>query len=112
LPQTLLSTCHSVSFGYCLCGRAASTRQVQYAECIDERHENRYSTIVPHGHYNILIIAAEKVLGVIVIYLEEGIEMFTKHCSEIATVILIWGCQNSAAMKWCGISKQLMPVQR
>ena len=71
LPASLLTMCHTVPFGFCLCGRAAETGQVQFATCVDERHENRYPGILPHGHYNIPIIADDKILGVIV-YLVEG----------------------------------------
>ncbi len=72
LPTTLRTMCAFVPFGHCLCGRAAGTRQVQYADCVDERHENVYAGIAPHGHYNIPIVAEDKVLGVIVLYLPEG----------------------------------------
>ncbi|KAF0144299.1 MAG: two-component hybrid sensor and regulator [Nitrospirae bacterium] len=64
--------CAGVPFGRCLCGRAAASRQIQFADCLDERHENRYDGITPHGHYNVPILAMGKVLGVLVIYLQEN----------------------------------------
>lgn len=64
--------CARVPFGRCLCGRAAASKQTQFADCLDERHENRYDGITDHGHYNIPIISKDKVLGVIVLYLQEG----------------------------------------
>lgn len=64
--------CARVPFGRCLCGRAAASKQIQFADCLDERHENRYDGITPHGHYNVPILFMGKVLGVLVLYLQEG----------------------------------------
>ena len=72
LPVPLLGMCERVTFGRCLCGRAAATRQIQFADCLDERHENRYEGVVPHGHFNVPILSRDKVLGVVVLYLQEG----------------------------------------
>ncbi|MDP1677505.1 MAG: PAS domain S-box protein [Bacteroidota bacterium] len=71
LSTELQTMCALVPFGRCLCGKAAATHQIQFADCVDERHENRYSGIQPHGHYNVPILSSDKVLGVIVIYLAE-----------------------------------------
>ena len=71
LAPQLLKICKQVSFGRCLCGRAALSGQVEFADCVDSRHENHYEGISPHGHYCIPIIFAGKVIGVINIYLEE-----------------------------------------
>ena len=71
LVPTLQSMCALVPFGHCLCGRAALTGDIQYAGCIDERHDNHYTGIKPHGHYNIPIISNKELLGVIVVYLSE-----------------------------------------
>ncbi len=72
LAVSLLNMCDSVAFGWCLCGRAAASREIQFADCVDERHENKYEGYTPHGHYNIPILYGGEVLGVIVLYLEHG----------------------------------------
>jgi signal transduction histidine kinase len=72
LPVPLQGLCAKVPFGRCLCGRAAATREIQFADCVDARHENRYEGLVPHGHYNAPILSKDKVLGVLVLYLQEG----------------------------------------
>ncbi len=73
LDTSLLKKCARVPFGRCLCGRAALLGEIQFADCIDERHETEYEGISPHGHYCIPIISGEKkVLGVITLYLAEG----------------------------------------
>lgn len=72
LGDPLQTMCACVPFGHCLCGLAASNRQIQFADHIDERHEIRYEGMDPHGHYNIPILFRGEVLGVIVLYLEEN----------------------------------------
>lgn len=64
--------CVKVPFGRCLCGRAAANREIQFADCLDDRHEIRFEGITPHGHYNVPILSMGEVLGVVVLYLPEG----------------------------------------
>jgi putative nucleotidyltransferase with HDIG domain len=71
-PVTLLQKCRTVPLGRCLCGRAALEKKVQFAHCLDERHETRYEGMLPHGHYCVPIIYAGNVLGVINLYVKEG----------------------------------------
>ena len=80
LAPELHSLCARVPFGHCLCGRAAATREIQYARCVDERHETRFPGMAPHGHYNVPILAGEEVLGVIVLYLPHG---HPRHEAEV-----------------------------
>ena len=72
LPASLQAMCARVPFGRCLCGRAAVSGKIEFAGCIDERHENTYEGISPHGHYCIPITSADGILGVVVLYLKEG----------------------------------------
>ena len=66
------TSCARIPFGKCLCGQAASCRQIQFADCIDDRHEIHYDGMTSHGHYNIPILSLGRVLGVYVVYLSEG----------------------------------------
>jgi PAS domain S-box-containing protein len=72
LHEALRTTCEKVPFGRCICGRAASTREIVFADHVDDRHENRYEGIQPHGHYCVPILSGNLVLGVINTYLKEG----------------------------------------
>jgi len=72
LAPALETMCALVPFGRCLCGRAAQTRQVQFADCVNDDHENRYDGMTAHGHYNIPILSDQELLGVIVLYLPAG----------------------------------------
>ncbi len=72
LAPALQTMCALVPFGRCLCGQAAAAGRILFADCVDERHENQYEGIMPHGHYNIPILSGREVLGIIVLYLSEG----------------------------------------
>ncbi|MFC2038995.1 PAS domain S-box protein [Chloroflexota bacterium] len=72
LSAQLLSTCALVPFGYCLCGRAALSRKIEFANYLDDRHEVQYEGIASHGHYCVPLVSAGKVLGVICLHVKEG----------------------------------------
>jgi len=72
LAEPLLSACARVPFGRCLCGRAALSGEIQFADCVDDRHENRYEGMSGHGHYCVPILSAGKTMGVINLYVREG----------------------------------------
>lgn len=72
LPQTMRSACARVSFGKCLCGASASSREIIFAEGIDDRHEIEWEGIFPHGHYCVPIASGGRVLGVMNLYVAEG----------------------------------------
>ena len=72
LAEPIKQSCARLPFGKCLCGRAAMTQKIIYADCVDERHEIRYEGIVPHGHYCVPICYNDETLGVINLYIREG----------------------------------------
>lgn len=81
LHDHLLEACARIPLGYCLCGRAAETREVVFADCIDHRHDITFEGIKPHGHYCVPILFQGKVLGVVNLYVPHGHE---KDGEEIA----------------------------
>lgn len=91
LAAPLQKICAQVPFGRCLCGRAALSGKIVFADHVDERHENRYEGILPHGHYCIpIMLANKKVLGVINLYTKEGRyrdEKVEEFLNAIANVI-------------------------
>ncbi|MCG7905784.1 MAG: GAF domain-containing protein, partial [Candidatus Thiodiazotropha taylori] len=72
LDPKIVELCQRVEFGQCLCGRAAETSEIQFADCVDERHENRVDGMSPHGHYIVPILSRGDILGVLTLYLREG----------------------------------------
>ncbi|MCP3661357.1 MAG: PAS domain S-box protein [Gammaproteobacteria bacterium] len=70
----LEKACAVVPYGHCLCGRAASEREIQFASSDDERHDTRFPGMGLQCHYNIPIILGDDVLGVLMFYLPHGYE--------------------------------------
>ena len=87
LAEPLLEKCSNIEFGYCLCGRAARTGKVVYAECVDHRHDVRYHGMKQHGHYCAPILSGTGgVLGVLNTYIIEGHEKDTDEVSFLKTI--------------------------
>lgn len=72
LPEAVRQACRRVPFGTCLCGQAASTREIQFADCFDQRHSICYEGMTPHSHYCLPLVSAGRVVGVINLYPKEG----------------------------------------
>lgn len=86
LSEPIKKMCKEVPLGKCFCGKAALTRKVQFSASLDERHENVYEGILPHGHYCVPILYGERVLGVINIYVKEG-HIYDKKEEDFLTVV-------------------------
>ncbi len=74
LPESIKSGCAKVPFDHCLCGEAASSGKVVFAECTDRRHDQnkKHDDDYRHSHYCIPIISGDKKLGVINLVVKEG----------------------------------------
>lgn len=74
LGPELLNACgkNGIQFGECLCGLAALKKETIYKSCVDNNHTITFSSMKDHGHYNVPILHQDKVLGVIVVYLDVG----------------------------------------
>jgi PAS domain S-box-containing protein len=72
LSPAFEEACTLVDFGRCLCGRAAASTEIQFAAGVDQRHENDYEGMEPHGHYCVPILSGNRAIGTLVLYLDEG----------------------------------------
>jgi len=93
LNINLHSLCQTVPLGKCLCGRAAVEKKVVFANCLDHRHEIRFSDIVDHGHYCVPILSTTKeLLGVFTVYTKVG-KAYDSRVEEIlsATATVLAG---------------------
>ncbi|MHB8907683.1 MAG: HD domain-containing phosphohydrolase [Syntrophales bacterium] len=72
LDASLQVACARLPFGKCICGMAARTQTVEFAEPSDERHEIVVPGMAPHGHYCIPILHAARTLGVLDVCVPEG----------------------------------------
>ena len=60
LSSSLLTTCARVPFGRCLCGRAALSGNIEFADRVDDRHEILPEGFSPHGHYCVPVQSADR----------------------------------------------------
>ena len=67
-----LELCKRVPFDKCQCGKAASTRKIQFIESINDEQELDLTGMSPHGHYCVPLFSGEDVHGVIALYVAEG----------------------------------------
>jgi len=73
-PETL-KQCQRIKTGHCLCGRAAASGKMLFAERVDERHEVHCRNMQDHGHYCLPILSPTwGVLGVMTLYTRAGHE--------------------------------------
>ncbi len=86
--------CNEVTFGKCLCGKAASMAKLIHAEDMDGIHEIHDAAIFPHGHYCVPIVSGDKIYGLLNVYIREGHErsnreedFLTSVTSTLATII-------------------------
>ncbi|MEO5330803.1 MAG: diguanylate cyclase [Magnetococcus sp. YQC-5] len=68
LSKFLLLTCAKIQPGYCLCGRAAKTKEVVFSNELDHRHDVQFDGMREHGHYCIPIIFQNNIYGVLNLY--------------------------------------------
>lgn len=93
LPDEILDKCYKVSFGECICGQAAATKQMQFVSRLDQRHKQLTSK-EEHGHFCIPLIYAGGLLGVLNLYTKDGHlfnkkeENFFKQAGEALAVVI------------------------
>ena len=68
----LVSACHRIAVGQCLCGRALQSKELLFSDCVDDRHDIYLEGTAPHGHYIVPIMAQGHCYGVINLYLTEN----------------------------------------
>ncbi|WP_130471324.1 diguanylate cyclase domain-containing protein [Candidatus Magnetaquicoccus inordinatus] len=70
LHPALLQECQRIPYGYCLCGKAAQTQKMVFADALDGRHDVTFAGIREHGHYCLPIMLQERLLGVLNLYVD------------------------------------------
>ncbi|MBF0539109.1 MAG: diguanylate cyclase, partial [Nitrospirae bacterium] len=71
-PAQLVEPCKEIQVGKCLCGLAASRKELVYKNCVDSEHEITFENIPEHGHYCVPIMMKDRVLGVINVDVDAG----------------------------------------
>ena len=70
--ESLISACSRISPGTCLCGQAAKSGEIVFANHLDDRHHIQLKNMTDHGHYCVPIHGAHGVIGVINLYVNAG----------------------------------------
>ncbi|MCX6799920.1 MAG: diguanylate cyclase, partial [Candidatus Falkowbacteria bacterium] len=86
LNEKLLKLCATVPFGHCLCGQAASSQEIVFANKIDSRHETTFPGMQPHGHYCVPIKSGKRLLAVLNLYVGAGHERTLEEESSLTAV--------------------------
>ena len=89
--------CDRVKLGECLCGLAAQTRRLVFAQDSDPAHTILHEPLVPHGHISLPIVAEGRLLGVLLCHLEpdhpmepEAEEVLTLAANALAGLLQRW----------------------
>ncbi len=72
LANQISQQCAKVKYGQCLCGLAASQREIQYLPHVNALHSIGFDGMEDHGHYNMPLIEGQQLLGVLCLYLKAG----------------------------------------
>ncbi|MDZ7413620.1 MAG: PAS domain S-box protein, partial [candidate division KSB1 bacterium] len=86
IAPPVLAACARVPFGRCLCGRAAKEATLITADRVDERHEVSYEGITHHGHCCLPIKSGGRVLGILNLYLQEGLALEPRQVEFLQAV--------------------------
>lgn len=72
LADQVKESCGRIAFGQCLCGQAAATQEILFADRVDERHTTRYEPMEDHAHYCVPIASGGCLWGVMNLYAKAG----------------------------------------
>jgi two-component system, sensor histidine kinase and response regulator len=108
LDPELFRPCGTIQFGQCLCGVAASTCTVQYANSDNDNQDIKCLNVKNHGHYTVPLIQHETVLGVMMLYLPSNHQESTSETFFLERVaeILSLGISRRSSQKSLELAKQ------
>ncbi|MBF0157126.1 MAG: response regulator [Magnetococcales bacterium] len=72
LDETTHRQCAHIPLGHCLCGQVARDHRLVFALAADPRHDNRSPPCLANAHYGVPIVAKERLLGVLTVWLSAG----------------------------------------
>jgi PAS domain S-box-containing protein len=117
LPDSIKSGCRNIPFSHCLCGEAAETRRIIFANCEDNRHlkHTEYGKDFPHCHYCVPILSGDKTLGVINLVVKKDHERSNDEeelLTSIANTLAVIIEHNSADIERQHLQTQLAQVEK
>jgi len=72
MAEWVVKNCDRVDFGECLCGLAAQSKSMVFADRSDERHKPQPQSSPDHGHYCMPILHGDRLIGVLNCYVQAG----------------------------------------
>ena len=72
LTPGVLTQCAHLPLGHCLCGKAAASAKIAFADRVNALHDVTYPGMADHGHYCVPMLNQKEVIGVLVLYLPAG----------------------------------------
>jgi signal transduction histidine kinase len=90
IDDEILKLCQNVPSGYCLCGRAMESKELIFANNVNDSHEVKIRNIEDHGHYIVPVVFSNEVLGIICLYLNvnhERKEFEEKFLNSVAVTL-------------------------
>ncbi|UCH81137.1 MAG: PAS domain S-box protein [Nitrospiraceae bacterium] len=117
LPESIKLGCEKVPFDTCLCGGAAASGKVIFAQCTDNRHDHnkKHEDDYLHSHYCIPIMSGDTSLGVINLVVKEGHERSTDEedlLKSIASTLAVTIEHNHADMDRQKLQEQLAQAEK
>ncbi|AGF79774.1 PAS domain S-box/diguanylate cyclase (GGDEF) domain-containing protein [Desulfocapsa sulfexigens DSM 10523] len=86
MDVSLLKHCQTIRFGECLCGIAAQKREIICTRGLPGKDQYRLGTSEKRHHYIIPIVHLEKVLGVLMLYVEVAHVCEDRHLNFMQVV--------------------------
>ncbi len=82
----IFERCSRIPFGTCLCGRAASTGQIIFANSSDQEMLQDDASVLPHSHCCIPLVFNKKTIGVVNLRLRKGARLTREEIKSVTTI--------------------------
>lgn len=92
MPSSLQEKCSSISFGECLCGKAAQEQKVIFTPHLPPDQTARYAGLEGQSRYIVPIVLEQQLFGVLALYVEAGHTASTieqKFLETVANVLAL-----------------------
>lgn len=92
--QEQMAPCRNIVFNTCLCGQVAASKKITFVNNVDGQHVRYHGKMKPHDHCCVPLLSSERLLGVLNLYLEPGLnrsfihdEMLIAISRTVSTII-------------------------
>ncbi|MBF0620452.1 MAG: response regulator [Magnetococcales bacterium] len=93
MVPTITKACHNISFGHCLCGKAAQTRELIYTGHVQKDNgcyipiaDSEQTDINDHGQYIVPIDSDQQLFGILNLYVRQGTKSNPEEVSFLISI--------------------------